>query len=466
MKRPANPVLALLFAALAATSVLAAAQGSSAPAYPLTVSANHRYLVDQDGKPFLIVGDTPQGLMGRLSEKDAELYFADREKHGFNTLGWIDVECAGRDYPWTEDASTPDGLRPFTGYVSGGTDFEHYDLSKPNEAYFVRLDHMVQLAANHHLAVFLDPMETIGWLATLRNNGKEAAYAHGQYLGRRYGGFKNVLWISGNDFDTWTVPEDDDLVQAVSKGIRSVAPTQLQTVELHVRTSSSFDDPRWVPLIELNSVYTYSPTYIQMLHSYNQLPVAPAYLVEAHYDLEDVGTPPDFGTPAVLRKEDYWTMLTGGVGQFYGNMYTWSFKDGWKNNIDTPGVAQLGIWKDFFLSLPWQDLVPDQDHSVVTGGLGTYGNVDTRVSVSDYLTAARSGDGKVVVAYLPTIRAVTVNMASLSGPVRGRWFDPTNGSYQEIAGGPLANSGSKEFTPPGKNHDEDGDWVLLLEAGR
>src|ERR1700686_576323 len=37
-------------------------------AYPLKLSANRRYLVDQKGKPFRIVGDTPQGLMGRLSE--------------------------------------------------------------------------------------------------------------------------------------------------------------------------------------------------------------------------------------------------------------------------------------------------------------------------------------------------------------------------------------------------------------
>ena len=77
-------------------------------------------------------------------------------------------------------------------------------------------------------------------------------------------------------------------------------------------------------------------------------PVAPAYLVEAHYELEKDGEPTDFGTPLVLRKQDYWTLLSGGTGQFYGNMYTWSFKDGWKGQIDTPGVGQLDIWKVLF----------------------------------------------------------------------------------------------------------------------
>ena len=241
----------------------------------------------------------------------------------------------------------------------------------------------------------------------------KAAYAYGQYLGNRYKGYSNVAWLNGNDFNLWTIPEDDKLVQAVSKGIRSVAPNQLQTVELNVRTSSSFDDPRWIPLIELNSTYTYSPTYIQMLHSYNQYPAAPAYLVEGHYDWEDVGEPPDFGTPYVLRKQDYWTILTGGTGQFYGNKYTWSFADGWKEKIDTPGVEQLGIWKKFFSSLPWQDLVPDQDHKVLTAGFGTFGNVDTRVSESDYATAAKTSDGSAIVVYVPTVRAITIDMSCL-----------------------------------------------------
>ena len=35
---------------------------------------------------------------------------------------------------------------------------------------------------------------------------------------------------------------------------------------------------------------------------------------------------------------------------------------------------------------------------------------------------------------------------------------------QDVAGGPFTNSGPKDFTPPAKNHDGDGDWVLLLTA--
>jgi hypothetical protein len=455
--------LATIGAALS-SSASGAPLDSNPPVFPLKVSANKRYLVDQRNVPFLIVGDTPQGLMGRVSEHDADVYFADREAHGFNTAGWIDVTCAGHDYPDNVNATTPDGIRPFLGFLSGGTDYQHYDFSKPNEAYFSRLDRIVQIATDHHQAVFLDPMETIGWLQALRNNGVKAAYAYGQFLGRRYKRFPNVLWLNGNDFNTWRNPSDDALVQAVAKGIRSVDPDQLQTVELNVFTSSSFDDPTWIPLIALNSTYTYSPTYMQMLHSYNQKPVAPTYLVEAHYDLENVGKPPDFGTPAILRREEYWTMLTGGVGQFYGNAYTWSFKAGWQSYLDTPGVAQLKLWKEFFTALPWQDLAPDQNHTILTAGFGTYGTLQTRVSQSDYATAAALPDRTLAVIYIPTARTITINMEAFRRSTRAQWFDPASGGYHDVPGGPFTNRGTHQFTPPGKNHDGDTDWVLLLDA--
>jgi hypothetical protein len=157
-------------------------------------------------------------------------------------------------------------------------------------------------------------------------------------------------------------------------------------------------------------------------------------------------------------------MLSGGTGQFYGSFYTWSFASGWKFYLDTEGISQFTIWKDFFSSLPWQDLVPDQEHKVVTAGLGTYGTLQTRVSQSDFCTASKTPDGAFVVAYMPTARTITVNLTSLKAPAKAKWFDPTNGAYTSIAGAPFANTGTRQFTPPGNNHEGDSDWVLVLDA--
>jgi hypothetical protein len=313
------------------------------------------------------------------------------------------------------------------------------------------------------MVVFLDPIETGQWLYTLRNNGPAAARKYGEYLGNRYKQFAEIVWLNGNDFRTWQNPGDDTVVRAVAEGIRSADPQHLQTLELNPPWGSSYDDRRWVPIASINSTYVYGPTYIQMLQSYNQKPTAPTYLLEAHYDLERVGN--DYGSPWVLRRQEYWTMLSGGKGQIYGNAYTWTFMPGWQSYIDTIGVEQLMIWHELFSSLPWQNLVPDQAHAVVTVGLGTYGNIQTRTSQSDFCTAARTPDGSLVVAYMPTAREITVNMASLKGSASGRWFDPTNGTYTTIPGGPFANSGTRQFTPPGKNGEGDSDWVLILRAG-
>lgn len=438
---------------------------SSLAAYPLKVSSNGRYLVDRNNAPFLIVGDAPQALVTRVSTADADEYFANREARGFNAL-WINVLNAGPYYRNSaDDGSTYDGIRPFTRYLAGGSDTAHYDLAQPNEAYFARVDQMITLAANHGMVVFLDPIETGQWLPTLRNNGPAAAREYGRYLGNRYRRFDNIVWLNGNDFNHWKTPADDEVVKAIALGIQSSDPRRLQTIELNVETSSSSDDPAWASIISINGTYTYSPTYFQMWHSYNHTPVAPTFLLEGHYDLMDYGHPVDYGTPSVLRRQEYWAMLSGGKGQLYGNGYTVEFLSGWKDYLDTVAVSQLMIWHSFFTSLPWQDLVPDEDRTVVTAGLGDAGDMNSRASRTDFCTAARTPDGSFVVAYLPTPREITVNMTSLNGPAIGKWFDPTNGVYVPISGGPFPNTGERRFMPPTNDRGkDDDDWVLLLQA--
>ena len=381
-ERPPRAVGAALLAMLALlgpawatgqTPAPAPKASASAPAYPLKVSANRRYLVDQNNLPFLVVGDVPQAMIGKITPAEAADFLENRRGHGFNAM-WIDVLVAGPYYSESrEDGGTYDGILPFTGWVSGGNDLAHYDLTKPNEAYFARVDQTLELAAKCGLVVFLDPIETGQWVPTLRNNGPAAARAYGQYLGNRYKGFDNIVWMNGNDFNSWQTPGDDAVVRAVAEGIKSVDTRHLQTMELNVWTSSSFDDPSWVSILSINGTYTYSPTYLQMWHSYNQTPTAPTILLEAEYDLVDNGKPVDYGTPSLLRRQEYWAMLSGAKGQLYGNGYTDLFMSGWKFYVDTVGVTQLTLWQSFFSSLPWQDLVPDQDHSVVTAGFGTPG---------------------------------------------------------------------------------------------
>ena len=69
-----------------------------------------------------------------------------------------------------------------------------------------------------------------------------------------------------------------------------------------------------------------------------------------------------------------------------------------------------------------------------------------------------------MVVYIPTTRTITLNMSKLAGQTTARWFDPTSGRYVDVVDSPLANTGNRQFKPPGFNGDGDGDWVLVMEA--
>jgi hypothetical protein len=439
------------------------------PAYPVKASANNRYLVDQNNVPFMIVGDSPQSLIGRMTKADATFYMTNRQRYGINTL-WVNLLCNNRT-ACNSDGTTIDGIPPFT---------TPSDISTPNPAYFERADDMLKIAAAHGMTIMLDVLETSGWLETSRANGPEKAAAFGRYLGDRYKDVPNIIWMYGNDFQTWADPGDDAVVLAVATGIKDADPNHIHTTELNYLSSGSLDDARWEALIELDGAYTYYPTYAQVLKEYNRPNFRPVFMVEANYEFEH-NTPPDMGSPLNLRRQEYWTMLSGATGQLYGSAYTWRLPSGWlsnwrlslsarrlfgwRSNLDTPGVIQLSFMKNLFAPRKWYDLVPDQTHTVVTDGYGTPAPFGTgSVTTDTYATAARTPDGSLIIVYMPTIRTITVDLSKLSGSAAARWYDPSTGQYIDESGSPFANTSTRQFTPPGNNHDSNGDWVLVLET--
>ena len=306
-------------------------------AYPLKVSKNRRYLVDQQNVPFLITGDSPQAMVGNLSLDDAAAFIANRKAAGFNSL-LVDLLCA-KYTGCRDDGSTFDGIKPFT--TQG-------DLSTPNPSYFARADSVIRVMTKAGMVVFLDPIETGGWLDVLRHNGVARAYAFGRFVGKRYKKFPNIIWWSGNDFQTWRSASDDAVVLAVAKGIRSVDRSHIHTVLLDYLESGSLDDVRWRSVIKLDAAYTYHPTYAKVLKEYNRKYFMPVFMGEAGYEFEQNLQALSYGFPQILRRQEYWSLLAGAAGQFYGNRYTWPFKDGWKDYLDTRGSVQVGYLVKLF----------------------------------------------------------------------------------------------------------------------
>lgn len=448
---PRERALWCLAAAAFFASSGAAIAGIAGPAFPLKASDNNRFLVDQNNVPFMMVGDSPQSLIGNLTTDDAAFFMDNRQSYGVNAL-WINLLCDSYT-ACRSDGTTYDGIAPFT--TPG-------DLSTPNPAFFDRAATMIDLASARGMAVMLDPIETGGWLGVLDDNGVAKARAYGRFLGQRFKHFKNIIWQSGNDFQSWRDPNQDRLVAAVANGIKDTDTNHIHTIELDYYVSASADDSRWRQIIGLDATYTYRPTYAKLLSEYARANYKPVYMVEANYEFEHNGGT-DGGSTQNLRRQEYWTMLSGATGQLYGSAYSWTFQSGWQDHLDTIGIQQLCYMRQLFQSQPWYGLVPDRAHEVLTNGFGHFSKTDP-IPDDTYATAAATADGTLVMAYLPSIRKVTVDMSKLAAPATGQWFDPTNATYSTISGSPFQNAGKMKFTPPGDNSAGDGDWVLILKT--
>ena len=414
-------------------------------AFPLKASTNKRYLVDQKNVPFLMVGDAPQAMMGNLSEQEATTFILNRAQYGVNTL-WINLLCD------SYTACNSDGPLTASRRPRSPTPIPPTSIAAK----------ILDVAARYGMVVLLDPIETGGWLGILQANGTAKAFAYGQFLGKRFKDSRNIIWMSGNDFQSWGDAGADEVVSGVAKGIQNTDPKHIHTAELSYLVSATRDDPTWEPIIALGAVYTYRPTYAKILSEYSRNPPMPMFMVEANYEFEQNGGT-DGGSTQNLRKQEYWTALSGTTGQLYASAYSWRLQGDWAQNLNTVGILQFYFVKRLFETRKWYDLAPDQAHQVLTSGYGTFSEDDS-INTDDYVTAARATDGSLVMAYLPSIRKVTIDMTKLSGAATARWFDPTNAAFINISGSPFVNTGSRGFTPPGNNHDGDGDWVLLLEV--
>jgi hypothetical protein len=439
------------------------------PAYPLKASANGRYLVDHSGTPVLLLGDGAAQTLFQRTPGVASSYLDDRAAHGFNAL-WVHLLVNARDGGNT-DGKTDDGIVPFTRTLQHGTcdDGPCYDLTSPNEAYFVRIDEIVGAAAAHGMVVFMDTLENNSYLQVFELNGEARVARWAQYIVNRYRSFGNIVWMTGNDFQTWrTSASDNGLARAIMAAIAAADPSHLQTTELDYNLSGSLDDELLLPYTTLAAAYSYYPVYYEVLRQYNSTArTVPVYLIESYYERFTYGhLTPHSATDLMLRKLPYWTVLSGGLGgYFYGSIW-YTFPFGWRWAIDTPAVAQLGYWRTLFTSFAWYDLVPDQAHAIVTAGYGTAtGNGTGNIQSDDYVTTAATADGSLVIAYCPASTQLTVDMSKLKGSTTAHWFDPTKGTYTAISGSPFANIGTRVFATPGKNGTGDADWVLVLHAG-
>jgi Protein of unknown function (DUF4038)/Putative collagen-binding domain of a collagenase len=412
-----------------------------APAhYPLSISPDRRRLLDANGRPFLIQGDAAWSLIANLEFADAVRYLDDRRAKGFNTLIVNLIEhLFSRDPP--RDLA---GREPFS---SPG------DMATPNDAYFDAAERVLDACAERGFAVLLAPcyvgyrhdrgnglsLRLDGWNDEIVATGPEGCRSYGEYLGRRFGRFANIIWMIGGD---WHPEEAREGIDAIANGIRSAGVKNLFTAHPHPDFSpiESLAGSDW---LDINVTYTYGIVHRSLIADWQRDPPWPFFLIESTYEGEHNASHQQ------IRRQAYWSVLCGGNGHCIGNYPMWLFWDGWLQALDLPGSVAMARWGGFFRALPWSELVPDLGLELVSAGLGEARGLDR-------VTAALTSDARLGVAYLPVRRPVEVQLGALSGPrVAVEWFEPATG--RRLSGGTLAGEGAVTLAPP---FEEDSALVL------
>jgi len=423
-------------------------------AFPLEVKPGKRYLVDAAGTPFPIHGDTAWSLIAQLGREDVDRYLKDRRARGFNT---ILVSLIEHQYATNAPANAY-GEPPF---------LKPEDYSTPNEAYFAHADWILRRAAEYGVLVLLTPSYagagggTSGWYGAMVANGPSRLRQYGEYLGRRYRDFTNILWIHAGDYN----PPRKDLVRAIAEGIRESNPRALQTAH-GSRETAALDYWRDEPWLQVNTIYTAfprnwssRPVYATALQQYARPERVPFFLIEGVYEYEHDSS------EWHLRVQAYQSLLSGAAGQVFGNNPMWYF-DGpgfipapvtWERALGSRGAQSMTHLRDLLTRVPWWQLKPDLDNTLLTGGIGP----EAKRAV-----AARAADRSFAILYLPSSRAITIDLGEIVGPeVIARWYDPADGRFREVVGSPFSASGLREFRPePGSNSSGFDDWALILES--
>lgn len=464
------------------------------PIFPVKVSRNGRYLVDQNNRPFRMQGEAAWSLIANLTYAEADQYLSNRREKGFNTVlvQLIEHKYAqgGKGSKFTGAPTNRSGALPFTRSAGGGA----YDgawgtanFSTPNEDYFAFADSIIDLAAQKGMLVNLAPMflgfngNEAGWWADLTNsvNTQTVAYNFGLYLGSRYKNRKNIIWIAGGDYTPPTGSEGETRLLRLMDGIKASGASQLWSGDWKASCLST-DEAAFARFMNLNAVYTYGvlghggATYDESRAAYAYSPPLPAYLKETGYEDEHFFP----GDPGSVRMYEYYAILGGATaGGIFGNRDVWKFgtdrwwfgendfgHGSWTVAMESRGSLDFVLMGRLLDSVPWYDLVPSGVSGMkklITMGSGNYGT-------TDYVMAAATADGSALLAYIPPTRkpaaAISVDVTALSGAARGSWFDPNSGVATEIPGGPFPNVATRTFVSPGINSGGDADWVLVLRA--
>lgn len=401
--------------------------------WPLRISIQGKYLEDQNGTPFLIVGDTAWSLAGELDETEVITYLNDRQAKGFSAIIVSVIESSfSSNPPYNYDSAHP--------FTSGSNDW-----SIRNEEYWTHIDFILNEAKIRNIVVFLLPAYigyqcgSEGWAQSILSHTTSAMTDYGEFLGNRYKDQGNIIWMHGGDTDC-DVCSICNHVTAIYSGIATYDKSHLHTA--HSESSrSAMDD--YNSISDINTAYSYGSPDTEIQAEYSRYGAKPLVFIEGLYENEHSST---IGT---LQSQAMTAYLGGAlVGQFFGNCPIWPFGvpsslcqlTNWEENLDSNGSKSVGHIGQLMRSRKWYDLVPDYSNNVVTNSKG---------AGLEYHATAKTTTGETIMVWCPNTNQVTVDMSKIidaGSLAKSWWYDPDD-NYATLVG-IYQNSAEQTFTPP------------------
>jgi hypothetical protein len=461
----------------------------------IKLSANKRFFLTSDNKPFVYLADNAWYLFQHLSLADADKYLANRAAKGFTVIQASVIWEYNPDTTYGE-TTTVGGLAPFT----------NDNPATPNETYFKRVDDIIDSANAKGLYVALNPLwrdrlpgTFIGTGGTKYFDTEAKAKAFATFLGNRYK-TKKVLWVLG-------VADDLSATDATTVARKATWKAIAQSLRDAVGTGQfiTFMPPAGSPN-STTSVYPGDALFdVDMVYSGEGVtfftsavggglldkgrPVVEGQAVFERYPVT-VNSLATRATDYDVRRIAYWNFFSGAAGHTYGHHNVWQFltdtttasniqpgsgigpqignveKKRWDDVtvIDSAGATQMGFLKKLLTSRPLTDTrseiaVLHIDTYSTSAGLAT-----TRSLLAENLSFALS--------YIPQDSAKTkvkVNIGQINGTapvlVRAWWFNPITGAATKIQENMDRTAdvglglGVREFNLPNATQD----WVLVLD---
>lgn len=414
---------------------------------PIQVGPSGRYFVDRDGKPFFWLGDTAWPLLAEYPRATATAYLRNRALKGFTVVQTVIAwPHWGTGF---EKSNTP---LPNT---AGERPWLDNNPATPNDAYFRAVDEIVEDANQQGLVLAMQP--SWGYYvneAKVLTAGNARVY--GQWLGTRYKGAPNLVWMMGGDRPCAGF---ESVWRELAAGLRG-GDGGAHLISYHPCFGrSSADYFHQDETLSFNMIQTWAEWFSvhpAVLSDVVRTPPKPVVHAEGAYEGgPEYPTGPI--TPLLVRRQAWWAVMAGGF-HTYGENEMWRMEEGWEKTFDTPGAAQVARMKQILTSRSWWDLLPDQ--SLFASGVGSDKTLNA---------AMRSGNGEHAIVYFASACKAVLHLDKIAGRrVRATWVNPATGECGDAGDFDTGNVEGKTscdlhpqpFSTPGSWEDA----VLLLEA--